>query len=218
MSVLESVNFASNGGRYAAVIVSEKASPHAPSPRRQIRPYEAERPLIGSGVSSRKSATDHLEDRPLGQGDLVVVVRELPEHPTRQHLFERAVEDPAREPRVDLRAELARLLAAGDDPLDPAEDLADLVHPPLHLRAARDLEDEHAHEIGIARPRTQEERGNSPQLLARRLVARLDLPDRVDDLAPRVAEHRLEQRLLRLEVVVEEPVRDAGLLGDVADS
>ena len=30
-------------------------------------------------------------------------------------------------------------------------------------------------------------------------------------------EDRLEHRVLRVEVVVEEPVRDAGLLGDVAD-
>ena len=36
--VFESVNFASSGGRYAAVVVIENASPKAPSPRIQTRP------------------------------------------------------------------------------------------------------------------------------------------------------------------------------------
>ena len=56
------------------------------------------------------------------------------------------------------------------------------------------------------------------QLLARRLVGLLDPAERLEHVAPRVAEDRLEHLVLRLEVVVEEAVRDAGLLGDVADA
>jgi len=41
--------------------------------------------------------------------------------------------------------------------------------------------------------------------------------DRGEELAPGLAEHRLEQLVLGREVVVQEPVRDTGLLGDVAD-
>src|SRR6476646_9728258 len=36
--VFESVNFSSSGGRYAAVVVIENASPKAPSPRIKPRP------------------------------------------------------------------------------------------------------------------------------------------------------------------------------------
>ena len=49
------------------------------------------------------------------------------------------------------------------------------------------------------------------------IVPLLDAPDRLDQLAPRLAEDAPEDVLLRVEVVVEEPVRDAGLLRDVAD-
>src|SRR5215210_4180621 len=41
--------------------------------------------------------------------------------------------------------------------------------------------------------------------------------DAGEHLRPRVAEDRLEQLFLRLEVVVDEAVGDTGLLGDVSD-
>ena len=49
------------------------------------------------------------------------------------------------------------------------------------------------------------------------LVGLLDRAHRVEDIAPRLAEDRLEQLFLRTEVVVEQTVRDTGFLGDVAD-
>ena len=52
---------------------------------------------------------------------------------------------------------------------------------------------------------------------ARQLVRALHAPERLEDVAPRVAEHRLQHLLLGGEVVVQETVGDAGLLGDVAD-
>ena len=42
--------------------------------------------------------------------------------------------------------------------------------------------------------------------------------ERLEHVAPRVPEDRLEHLVLRAEVVVEQPVRDAGLLGDVTDA
>jgi hypothetical protein len=56
------------------------------------------------------------------------------------------------------------------------------------------------------------------QLLDGRLVRLLDAPDPLDEDVPVLLEDRLEQDVLRVEVVVEEPVRDAGLLRDVADA
>ena len=50
------------------------------------------------------------------------------------------------------------------------------------------------------------------------LVRLLDPAERLEHVAPRVAEDRLEHLVLRLEVVVEQAVRDARLLGDVADA
>ncbi len=55
-----------------------------------------------------------------------------------------------------------------------------------------------------------------PELVARRLVGPLDAREGVQHLGPRVAEDRFQHLLLRGEVVVEEAVRDACLLGDVA--
>ena len=116
------------------------------------------------------------------------------------------------------RAELAGGLAARDDPLERGEDLADLVHALLHAGATRDLAHEHANEVGLAPPRSQEDGRHLAELLRRRNVCLLDVANGRQQLGPRLAEDRLEHVLLRLEVVVDEPVRDARLLGDVADA
>ena len=52
----------------------------------------------------------------------------------------------------------------------------------------------------------------------RRLVGRLDGAEAPDELAPVLDEDRPQDVVLRREVVVEKPVRDAGVLGDVADA
>ena len=57
-----------------------------------------------------------------------------------------------------------------------------------------------------------------PQLLARGLVRASDRVDALEEHAPVLAEDRLEHLVLRREVVVEQAVRDARLLGDVADA
>ena len=46
-------------------------------------------------------------------------------------------------------------------------------------------------------------------------VARVDLADRVEHDLPALEEERVEDLLLRVEVVVDEPVGHAGLVGDV---
>src|SRR3954471_15787746 len=53
---------------------------------------------------------EHLDDRPLGQPDIVLAVRQLTEDPAGEDLLQRAVEDEACEARVDVVAELARPL------------------------------------------------------------------------------------------------------------
>ena len=189
----------------------EKASPNAPSPSNQMRERFDVIAAPALGVHER-------HDRALGERDLVVAVGKLAEHPASEDLLDRAVEDPARESCVDVRAKLPGRLAARDDALEGGEDLADLVHALLHPRAARHLAYEHADEIGLAPPRPQAG-SPSPDGAAPLPAPRfLDVADRLQQVRPRLAEDRLEDVLLRGEVVVDEPVRDACLLGDVADA
>ncbi len=51
-----------------------------------------------------------------------------------------------------------------------------------------------------------------------KLVARVDLGDRVEHDLPALEEELVEHLLLRVEVVVDEAVGDAGLVGDVGDA
>ena len=88
----------------------------------------------------------------------------------------------------------------------------------LQMRAARHFAHEHAHEVGIAPPRTQEDLRNAGQPVARALVGLLDGAHRIEHVPPRLAEDRLEQLLLGAEVVVQQAVRDACLFGDVTDA
>ena len=97
----------------------------------------------------REARDDERDNGALGARDLLVAVGKLPEHPAREDLLDRAVDDPAREPRVEVAAELARGLASRDDPLERGEHLADLVHALLDSRAARHLAHEHAHEVRL---------------------------------------------------------------------
>src|SRR6266496_1853542 len=86
------------GGRYAAVIVSEKARPAAPRPSVQTSPHEARPARLGLDCCAIccEPATDHLEDRTLGARDVLLPVGQLTEHPAGEDLLERPVEDPAR--------------------------------------------------------------------------------------------------------------------------
>src|SRR5205823_7494428 len=116
---------------------------------------------------NREPRADDLHERPLGARDLLVAVAELAEHPAGQDRLEGAVEDEARQPRVELAPELAGGLPALDDPRDRVEDLAEGVEPPLELGAAADLAHEHADQVGIAAPRAEHDRRHLPELLPR---------------------------------------------------
>jgi hypothetical protein len=66
-------------------------------------------------------------------------------------------------------------------------------------------------------PAAEEPRRDAPQLFERGFGRRLDVVDLREQVAPRLPEDRVEHLVFRREVVVEQAVGDAGLLGDVAD-
>ena len=117
-------------------------------------------------------AAEEGDDGSLGTRHLLVAVRQLPEHPAGEDLLEPAVEDPAREPRVEVVAgttrrawprTITRWIARKPG--------ADLVHLPLELRAPRDLAHQHADEVGPVAPRAQERLRDRAELLERRLAS-----------------------------------------------
>ena len=97
----------------------------------------------------------------------------------------------------------------------PSLHLVDLL---LQVWAARHLAHHHGHERRVVPPGAQEDLRDAAQLLVGRLVRRLDGVEALEQLPPVLAEDRLQHLLLGGEVVVEEPVRDARLLGDVPDA
>src|SRR6476469_9979627 len=224
ISVPDSVKRCNRGGRYAAVVVIENASPKAPDPRIQKRLLltDSERRApsavtcvtrsdLGGFAIGGQAATDDLYHRLLGAGDRLVAVLELAEHPARQDLFERTVEDVAGHARVEVGTELSLLLPPHDDPLEPGKRRVDLDDALLQMRAARHFAHEHPHEVGIAPPRTQEDLRNAGQPVACALVRLLDGAHCIEHVPPRLAEDRLEQLLLGAEVVVQQAVGNTRL-------
>ncbi len=67
-------------------------------------------------------------------------------------------------------------------------------------------------------PRAEQPRRDALELHVGGRVRRLDLVDLREEVAPGLAEDRLEHFVLRGEVVVEQSMRDTGFLGDVADA
>ena len=95
---------------------------------------------------------------------------------------------------------------------------ADLVDAVAHLGAARHFANQDPHELWRHEPGAEVDPREPAQLLAQRHAGELD-PLRVrDELRPRLAEDRLEHLVLRAEVVIEQAVGNARLLGDVADA
>src|SRR5205823_14272978 len=86
-----------------------------------------------------QTRADDLDESALGAPHVVVAVAKLSEDPARQDRLQRAVEDEAREPRVELAAELAGVLPALDDTGDRVEHLPQRVDPALELGAPADL-------------------------------------------------------------------------------
>ena len=74
-----------------------------------------------------ETASEDVDDRALGTGDLLVAVGKPAHHPAREDLLEPAVDDPAREARVELRAEDTLGLSLLDHALDHLEAPADVV-------------------------------------------------------------------------------------------
>ena len=154
----------------------------------------------------------------LGSLDLCIAARQLTEYPACQQLVDGAVEDDGCERGVEIGAKVAALPAALDDVADHLDRLHEIGDPFLHLGTARDLAHEHADNVRLMSPRPQNDRGDMPQLVARRLTGLLHRVEALDEHAPVLAKDRLEDLVLRREVVVEQTVRDPGLLGDVADA
>jgi hypothetical protein len=88
----------------------------------------------------------------------------------------------------------------------------------LQLSAPCDLAYEEAHEVGVVAPGAQDDLRHRPQLRRRRLSGLLHLANRCKQPPPRLAKNRLEHGVLRLEVVVHQPVGDACVLRDVTDA
>ena len=114
--------------------------------------------------------------------------------------------------------ELPALDAARDHTLDHVDGLRELADPLGQLGATAELADHDADDVRQVEPRAQDDRGDVAQLVGGRLVGLLHARDARLQNAPVLVEDGLENLILRLEVVVEEPVRDACLLGDVADA
>src|SRR6476620_10210375 len=223
INVPDSVNRCRSGGRYAAVVVIENASPKAPAPRIQktlrltapdCRAASAVTCVTASDLGDYavggEPAADHQNDHLLCTRDRLVPVLELAEHPAGEDLLDCPVEDVAGHARIEVRTEFTIRLTAGDDPLEPGDAL-------LQVRAACHLAHEHADEVRVAAPRAQQELGDSGETVSCALVGLLDRAHCVEDVAPRLAEDRLEQLFLRTEVVVEQAVRETRFLGDVTD-
>src|SRR5207344_583997 len=162
-----------------------------------------------------ETAERELDRGCLRSRDLVLAIRQLPEHPAGEHLFEPPVHDPAREARVDLAPERTRCLTFLDDALEDLERLTYILDLPLELLAPGDLPDHDGHEGGIVAPGPKQDLRDSLDLLLSRLIGCLDGAEASDELSPVLDEDRSQDVVLRREVVVEKPVRDAGVRGDV---
>ena len=118
----------------------------------------------------------------------------------------------------DLVAEHALGLSPLDDPRDLRVGLADLgqVGAAERVRRARDLDDDHLHQLGVVAVGVDDERRRS-RAASRAASARerVGLGDRGEHHVPALEEQRVEDLLLGGEVVVDEPVGDARLVGDV---
>src|SRR5581483_11547417 len=95
--------------------------------------------------------------------------------------------------------------------------LGELADALRELRATYELADHDTDDVRQVEPGAQDDRRDVTELVGGRLVGLLHARDPREQDAPVLVEDRLEHLVLRLEVVVEQPVRDAGLLGDVAD-
>src|SRR3954468_5176187 len=171
----------------------------------------------GAGARRLETATYGLNYQRLGPFKLLIGGGQVAEDPAREELLDRAVEAHRGEVGRDVRLERAVLARAVDDRRDHRVRLADLVEMRGAERVgrARDLDDDHLHQLRLVAVGVDDERGDHVELVARRDLLRVDLRDRVEHQLPALGEELVEDLLLRIEVVVDEAVGDACLVGDV---
>src|SRR3954447_2116469 len=97
----------------------------------------------------------HIDDRGDRTLDIVLLARQLTEHPTREDLLERPVHRPRRHLRVDVETHLAAVAPRLDDALQRLEEPAALVDAVAHLGAPRNLAHQHADELRRDEPRAE---------------------------------------------------------------
>src|SRR5215218_38724 len=107
ISVPESVKRPSRTCRYVVVVIAN-ARPNAPSPSDHASPRRsgtasARRYALPVG---RESSADHLHDGVDRTLDVVGSAGEASEHPPREDLLERPVQDPGHEPRIGVGTDL----------------------------------------------------------------------------------------------------------------
>src|SRR6188472_942463 len=88
---------------------------------------------------------------------------------------------------------------------------------PEGVRRPSDLDDDHLHQLRVVAVGVDDEAGHGFELGTRRDLLVIGLLDRAEQQRPALAEELVEDLVLGLEVVVDEAVGDAGLVGDVGD-
>ena len=83
------------------------------------------------------------------------------------------------------------------------------------VRRPRHLDDDDLHHIWVVAIGVDDERRDRAQLVASAAVRSIGVGDRRQHHIPSLQEQRVEDLLLGGEVVVDEPVGNAGLVGDV---
>src|SRR3954453_2488738 len=176
--------------------------------------------LVKRGVLSRaavESLADGLHDERLR---LVELLGDDAEDPAGQDLLDRPVERQRGELRRDVVTELPGPLRTGHDLGDQLVGLADLgeVRAPERVRGARDLDDDDLHQVGVVAVGLHDEARDVLELAPPRAVLRVGRADHVEQHVPALEEEGVEHLVLGGEVVIDEPVGAARLVGDVRDA
>ena len=110
-------------------------------------------------------------------------------------------------------------MGVGNDLGDQVVGTADLrkVSTTEGVRRPRHVDDDHLHQLGVVPVGVDDEAGHGIELLAAIDRLAVDLLDGGEQQRPPLREQLVEDLVLGLEVVVDEPVSDAGLVGDVRD-
>src|SRR3954471_19423748 len=97
----------------------------------------------------------HIDDRRDRALDVVLLARQLTEHPASEDLLERAVDRPRRHLRVDVGTHLAAIAPRLDDALQRMEEPADLVDARAALGAPSNPPHQPPYELGRDEPRAE---------------------------------------------------------------